>query len=472
MISTRRPTGEVGWPMLLVEGKEGTRKTSEALRLSVDPRIGHAYVIEVGERRVDEYASLGNFLVVEHDGTLAAIVGAIREVMNVRPLEGRPTLLIIDSGTALWDLVKRHAESIARSSKRAVETLERDPNAEIEVGHQAWNRAKDPWWWGWMNELRAWPGVFVMTARSDEVSKFVDGRPVANATDYRVDVERGTPFIFDATVRMRGARPALVTMAKSLNFSVPTDGLELPLDMPLSALVFDHFEAGTTVELTPVRAKQALMAVARSVWIDEDKAKAACLEAWSACNADVAESFDHLAMQFLVDSLPQPEPDQAVRSLVDLWGAEHAARVATLMEAVNAESSDIGEDIAAQFGPIAQLPPATIADAEALLDELVEARVRSEAPESPQTGSVGDETPEGAGGDETGTEPPLTGNEPSTEGEPGADPAPEAGETDEPPAKPVDLSVCVECGAPSTKIGGRGKNRDNFTGMCPEHEPF
>ena len=44
-----------------------------------------------------------------------------------------------------------------------------------------------------------------MTARADEVAKFVDGRPVAGQTDYRVDVEKGTPFIFDATVRMRGA---------------------------------------------------------------------------------------------------------------------------------------------------------------------------------------------------------------------------------------------------------------------------
>ena len=41
-LATRKPTGEVGFPMILVEGREGTRKTSEALSLSADPRVGAA----------------------------------------------------------------------------------------------------------------------------------------------------------------------------------------------------------------------------------------------------------------------------------------------------------------------------------------------------------------------------------------------------------------------------------------------
>lgn len=308
-MQTRTPTGAAGWPMLLVEGKEGARKTSEALRLSADPRIGSSYVIEVGERRVDEYATLGNFMVVEHDGKLANIVRCVYDVMAQPPLEGRPTLLIIDSGTALWDLVKRQAELYARSSKEAKRKLEDDPNAEIQVGHQAWNRAKDPWWWAWMNDLRAWPGVLIVTARSDEVSKFVDGKPVANQTDYRVDIERGTPFIFDATVRMRGAKAALVTTAKSLNFSVPDAGVELPVELPLAHLVFDLFKAGTNVELTTAQAKTSLVAMARSLGHSEDSAKAAAGEAWRTCNASSKSKFDHLAMSFLIDSLPSPTPD-------------------------------------------------------------------------------------------------------------------------------------------------------------------
>ena len=82
-------TGEAGWPNLLVEGKEGAGKTHGCLRLSADPKVGTTYVVEVGERRADEYAALGEFEIVEHDGSLRAITDAIGEV-----------LVLLDGGTA------------------------------------------------------------------------------------------------------------------------------------------------------------------------------------------------------------------------------------------------------------------------------------------------------------------------------------------------------------------------------------
>lgn len=308
-LTTREPTGAVGWPMLLVEGREGARKTSEALRLTADPRIGDAYVIEVGERRADEYATLGTFQIVEHDGHLRTIIPAIRDVMALPPREGRPNLLIIDSGTHLWDLVKRAAEGIARGSKAARAKLADDPDAEIDVGHQAWNRAKDPYWWNWLNDLRAWPGVFVMTARADEVAKFEGGRPVLNQTEYRVDVERGTPFIFDATIRMRGAKPALVTTAKSLLFTVPADGLELPAELPLVHAVFDLFKASTDVTLSIAQAKGALVATARGLGLDDETATACAADAWKRASGQ-RSTFDHVAMSALIDALQPPTDDE------------------------------------------------------------------------------------------------------------------------------------------------------------------
>lgn len=314
-LNTRQPTGAAGWPMLLVEGKEGTRKTSECLRLTADPRVGSCFVIEAGERRVDEYATLGSFEVVEHDGSLHSIVRAIYDVMALPPLEGRPTVLIIDSGTHVWDLVKRHAEHLARSSREAQRKLEDDENAEITVGHQAWNRAKDPWWWAWMNDMRAWPGVLVMTARADEVSKFVDGKPVMGQTDYRVDVERGTPFIFDATVRMHGAEPATVTTAKSLKLMSKgvAAPFELPVELPLAHLVFDLLEAGTSVELNVSQAKTSLLAQARSLGHDADSARAAAGAAWKS-KAGTRTVFDHKAMSALISALQPPEPTTAASS--------------------------------------------------------------------------------------------------------------------------------------------------------------
>lgn len=311
---TRKPTGEVGWPSLIIEGKESTWKTSTCLKFTADPRVGAAYVVEVGERRADEYAALGNFEIVEHNGSLPQVVGSIRDVMAQPPKDDRPNVLIVDSGTQVWDLVKREAERIAKSSRAAQAKLTEDPNADIDVGHQAWNKAKDRYWWPWLNELRAWPGLALITCRADEVSKFVDGRPVANQTDYRIEVEKGTLFIVDGIVRMRGARGPLLVSAKSLKFTVPDDGLELGADDPLAHLVFDLFGADTTVTLTKAQAKQAVLAGARAAgWLD-DEAVSVAGEAWKAHAAEATE-FGGDLMRSMLDAIPRkqaaPAPEAA-----------------------------------------------------------------------------------------------------------------------------------------------------------------
>lgn len=299
---TRRPTGEAGWPNLLVEGKEGAGKTHGCLRLSADPRVGTSYVIEVGERRADEYAALGDFQIVDHDGHLRTIVPSISEVLAQPPVGGKPNVLVIDSGTHLWDLVKRAANAIARGSKSARERLAQDPDAEIEVGHQAWNRAEDQWWWSWVNDLRAWPGICLITARADEVSKFENGKPV-KGTAYRVDIQKGTPFALDGTVRMRLGQPPVVTTAKSLRFQVPADGLELPADDPLSHLIFELYGAGTEVRLNQAQAKKALLSMARNLGWPEEEAKAHAAEVWRVASSQYTE-FGADAMAALYDALP------------------------------------------------------------------------------------------------------------------------------------------------------------------------
>lgn len=312
-LRTRNPSGEAGHPNLLIEGKEKVGKTYAALRFTSDPRVGRCFVIEVGERRADEYAALGDFEVVEHDGSLHEIVEAIKEVMRIAPEDGRPNVLVVDSMTGLWDLVKRKAEEIARSSKAAQEILERDPHAVIDVKHQAWNKAKDPYWWGWLNQLRAWPGIALLTCRADEVSKFVDGRPVAGQTEYRVEMESGTVFILDGAVRIRGPQhPPLVTAAGSLNFTVPDGGLEIEDPDPLAHVIFGLFGAGTEVTLTVAQAKDAVMAKARSLNLLGDEAVAAAREAWKV--AGNRTRFGPDAMKELLAAVVEPEQPEDTSS--------------------------------------------------------------------------------------------------------------------------------------------------------------
>lgn len=304
-LTTRPPSGDAGHPNLLVEGKEGAGKTHGCLRLSADPRVGTCYVLEVGERRADEYAALGDFVIVEHDQHLRTIVPAIHEVIAQPPTGGKPNVLVIDSGTHLWDLVKRAANGRARGSKSARDQLDRDPDAEIGVGHQAWNWAEDNFWWSWVNDLRAWPGICLITARSDEVSKFENGKPVKGETAYRVDIQKGTPFALDGTVRMRIGQPPLVTTAKSLRFQVPANGLELPADDPLPHLVFDLYGAGTEVRLNQTQAMKALLSMAVALGWPEDEAKDHCREVWRVASAKYVD-FGADEMAELKDALPVP----------------------------------------------------------------------------------------------------------------------------------------------------------------------
>ena len=305
---TRRPTGEASWPTLIVEGVEGAGKTYAALDFTADERVGAAYVVEVGEHRVDEYgAALGDFEIVEHDGSLREVVAAVRDVMAQPPLvDGLPTVLVVDSATAWWDLVKREAERIARSSKSAQSRLREDPHAEIEVGHQAWNRAKDWAWWQVINDLRAWQGLTILTARADEVSKFVDGRPVADQTEYRIEVERGTPFAVDGIVRMRHPAAPLVTVAKSLRPEAQLGQGGKPVES-LAEVVFDVFGAGgQAIVLDSAAVKRALVAEAKNRGHAGEAATAAARAAWDAGHGNRVE-FTPADLWEIAEGLPAPE---------------------------------------------------------------------------------------------------------------------------------------------------------------------
>lgn len=312
-LQTRKPSGQAGFPSIIVEGKEGAGKTHNLATLTADPRIGRSYLVEVGERRLDEYAALGNFDLVEHDGRLQTIVPSILDVMALPPVDGKPTLLGVDSGTSMWDLVKRYAEGIGRSSKRARQILEEDPDAEIEIGHQAWNRATDRWWWSWLEVARSWHGILVITARADEVSKFENGHPVKNQTEYRVDIQKGTPFAVDGTCRIRLGAPALLTTVKSLKIpKLPAGGMELPDPDPLPALIFDMLGAGTLITLTMGKAKQSMVAHARVLGVSDEQekdgppspAKQVAARAWKAVvKNDDAFVGDGPTMSMLVDAV-------------------------------------------------------------------------------------------------------------------------------------------------------------------------
>jgi len=246
-LRTRPATGQVAYPMVLIVGETKSGKSWQAYRLSGSELIGRTFAFELGERTADEYAPLGDFEVVEHNGTRADLLDQVRAATAEPQVDGKPNCIVLDSGTALWDLHKHRADAKARSTRRAREALAADPDAEIETGMTAWTAVKDEYW-ELMNLLRAWDGITIITARIDIVVRVENGRPVPGQTVRSIQIEKGTPYQMTAIVEVDHPNPPRLTEVQSLNVSIPDGGLDLPADDALEHLVFRILGAGGRFE--------------------------------------------------------------------------------------------------------------------------------------------------------------------------------------------------------------------------------
>lgn len=303
-LRTRPPSGAVPWPLLLVEGAEKAGKSFAAYRLSSDERVGRTFVIDLGEGTADEYARLGPYEVVVHDGTYNDILEQVRAACAEPTEPGKPNVLIIDSVTALWSLLKTWAETRARSSRAGRKRLAEDPDAEVDVSMNLWNDAADRWY-RIINELRRSNVVGVLIAHGKEVAKVQGGQPVAGQTEYKVEAHKGTPFAVTAQVRMTKPHRATLVAVRSLDVEVPARGLALPDENPLGHLVFDVLGAGKEsapaqivhgeVGLSVADAKNKLVAVLteRNVPGPTDVARAA----WEAAGPGRVDEVSHAQLQ-------------------------------------------------------------------------------------------------------------------------------------------------------------------------------
>jgi hypothetical protein len=289
-LATRKPTGEVAFPLLLIEGVEKTGKTYAALSLSASERVGRRFVLELDEPTADEYASLGDFEILEHNGTFTSILEQLTAATKEPAEDGKPNVIILDTGSALWGLLKDWASYRARNSRKAKKTLEEDPDAEVDISMNLWNDAKDRWY-SVINLLRAWPGIGIIVARGREVAKVVNGTPVANQTEWSVEAEKSTPFAVSAVLRMTRPHVATLMSARSLHVDVPGKGQVLKVDGPVEHLVFEILGAGgsfqassavvTSVGRSVVDAKNQLVDIFKRSTTDEQEARTEALAVWN-----------------------------------------------------------------------------------------------------------------------------------------------------------------------------------------------
>lgn len=246
-IRTRKPTGAVPWPLVLVEGPEKSGKSWMCAEFTADQRIGQAYWIDLGEGSADEYAAIdgANYLVVDHNGTWPDILGQVTaihtEAGRAHAAGENPTVLIVDSMSAEWDMLKDWVGARARESNYAKKLLAKDPDAEIKPAMNYWNDANDRHN-KLMRLLMTFPGIVVVTARGKEVAKLDSaGKPMPNEREYKVEGHKSLAFDASAWIRLSRDAAPLVVGARSVNHGVQP-GVDRPRPVPdlsIAKLVFD-----------------------------------------------------------------------------------------------------------------------------------------------------------------------------------------------------------------------------------------
>lgn len=247
-LQTRKPTGAVPWPMILLEGGEKSGKSFSCAVLSASPKVGRTLWLDLNEGAADEYGAIpgARYEVIEHDGTWPSIIGQVaaakEEAERARDAGEKPVVLVIDSMTAEWDLLKAWADARARKTDSNKRKLERDPNADIQISMNFWNDANSRHR-QLMTMLMTFPGIVVVTARGKDVAALDDnGRPLEGKKEYRVEGNKNLGYDVSCWVRMFRDEPAVVVGARSVHNGV-RPGKDKPRkldpDWTLEGLIFD-----------------------------------------------------------------------------------------------------------------------------------------------------------------------------------------------------------------------------------------
>jgi hypothetical protein len=251
-LKTRKPTGRVPWPCILLEGEEKAGKSWALAQFSTSDRIGTLYWIDLNEGAGDEYGAIpgANYQLIEHDGSYAQVLAAVQavkaEARRATDAGEPPVVLGIDTGSAIWDGLKDWASARAATSARNRELLKRDPNAEIVISQNLWNDAGARWR-KLQTELLTFPGIVVVTARGKEVTEVdANGRPIEGQKTWSVQTHREFPYAASVWVRLRRGRRPLIIGARSVHVGIkPNDDPAKEVAAPaangrlLEWLVFD-----------------------------------------------------------------------------------------------------------------------------------------------------------------------------------------------------------------------------------------
>jgi hypothetical protein len=247
VIKTRKPTGRVPWPLILLEGGEKAGKSWAAAELSASAKVGRTLWIDLGEGSGDEYGAIPGtrYELIVHDGTWKTILGQVEEIRDEARKAAEagepPLVLVIDGMTLIWEMLKDWAAARARLAPANKKLLEKDPNAEINISANFWNDANTRHR-RLMTLLMTFPGIVIVTARGKEVTAMTNGQPdPRKPKDYRVEAHKDLGFDATVWVRMFRTEATQIIGARSVHAGV-VPGEDKPVRKPgltLEELIFD-----------------------------------------------------------------------------------------------------------------------------------------------------------------------------------------------------------------------------------------
>jgi len=259
-IHSRKPTGKPSWPLTLAAGGEGSGKSYLAAVASASDLIGRTYWIGYGEADPDEYSMIpgADFDIVQHDGTVNMVKAIVREIA-AQPKPEKPTLIVFDSGTKLWDAVSENAQIDANRRKKT-------EDAVITV--DIWNKHKAHWR-AIVDALRAHDGPVIITARYEEVAEIVKGKPTGDKL-WKVKAEKGLPYDVDAVIHMEERGKYVVSKVRSVRLALdkPREWPNLTMDAFWRALGLHEVETGKAEYATPTQESSDMDTSGRD-WLKE-----------------------------------------------------------------------------------------------------------------------------------------------------------------------------------------------------------
>lgn len=246
-LQTRKPTGAVPWPLVLIEGEEKAGKTWACAEFTASKKVGRSFWIDLGEGAADEYGAIpgARYEVVEHDGSWAALYSSVAEIHRIAAealaRKEKPVVLIIDTMTSEWDLLKDWAADRAKSTKSNRRRLEADPNAEVVITGNLWNDANARHR-KLMGLLKTFPGIALLTAHGKQVAVIgPDGQPVEGQKTHKVEAQKSLGADASCWLRLYRESPGVIVGGRSvhLKFRPGDDAKPLASDWTLEGIVFD-----------------------------------------------------------------------------------------------------------------------------------------------------------------------------------------------------------------------------------------